>query len=211
MTYNTIPIPEFSFYDVPEREAEAIANVYFQSIYNTGYYIETAKNDIRSKIIMQESKDDKIVMLSYLINKLAIRMLTLPLAKTPMELSVRHNDTIPTYTALLHFLYRLIEQEGIEIPTGLFDIETYKSSQALLISVNDTLEQYGLENPDQLQSVLKVQEEIVKCKKFLWLGKEDWVKIFIGQIVTCCVKEGLTPLLPTIMISLKAMFMKLIQ
>lgn len=211
MTYNTIPVPEFSFCDVPERDAEAIANVYFQSAYNISYYVDTAKNDIRSKIVMQDNQGDRIVMLSYLINKLTERLVTLPVPRNPMEISVREQDTIPTYKALLHFLYRLIEQEGIEIPTALFDTESYNSSQTLLLSINNTLGQFAIDNPDMAENVYRVQEEVKKSKKFLWLGKEDWAKIAIGQIVAACIKEGLTHLMPSIIKLFYTLYFKMLE
>lgn len=210
MTYNTIPIPQFSFTDVPEREAEEIAWNYFQSVYNITYLIDTAKEDIRRKLSIQDSRDDKIIILSYLINKLTKRMLTLPIPQSDMEKSIRQRDTIPTYTALLHFLYRLIEQENIKIPTDLFDEESYKSSQILLLSIHESLEEIKLSNPDKTAAVTAVQEEIKKSSKFLWLGKEDWMKILVGQLVTASIKEAIIPLLPTIFSLIQSFFGKLI-
>jgi hypothetical protein len=208
--YNTIPIPQFPFTDVPEHEAEELSDTYFQSVYNIGYYIDTAKNDIRNKVIMQDSRADKIVILSYLINKLTERILTLPVPQSDMERGVRQRETIPTYTALLHFLYRLIEQEDIKIPTDLFDEETYKSSQILLLSIHESLEEIKLSNPDKTEAVTAVQEEIKKSSKFLWLGKEDWAKILIGAVVTTSIKEGIAPLLPTIFLLCQNFFINLI-
>ncbi len=211
MKYNTIPIPQFAFTDVPEREAQQIADIYFKSNYNIGYSIETAKQDIRRRII-QDSSDDRIVILSYLINKLTERMVTLPIPRSEMEKSVRQRDTIPTYTALLHFLYRLIEQENIKIPTDLFDEESYKSSQNFILAVHDSLEEIKIERPDKVESVKNVQKEIKKLSgKFLWLGKEDWAKIVIGGIVSSLIKEELLPLLPTIFILIQSFYSKIIS
>ena len=170
MIYNTIPIPQFSFTDIPESEAEKIANDYFESTYNIVYRLETAKDDIRHKDLMQDSNDDRIVILSYLINKLTERIVTLPVPRSDMERGVRQRETIPTYTALLHFLYRLIEKENIKIPTDLFDEYSYKASQSLLLSIHESLEQLKTDHPDKAEAVTVVQNEIKKISKFLWLG-----------------------------------------
>ncbi len=199
MTYNTIPIPQFSFTDVPEREAGEIAWNYFQSAYNIGYFVETAKEDIRRRLNTQDSREDKIIILSYLINKLTTRILTLPVPQSDMEKSIRQRDTIPTYTALLHFLYRLIEQENIKIPTDLFDEESYKTSQSLLLSIHEALEQIKIKNSDKAGAITTVQNEIKKSSKFLWLGKEDWAKMVIGALVAACIKEEIIPHLPAIL------------
>lgn len=210
MTYDTIPIPQFSFADVPEREADEIAWNYFQSTYNITYYLDTAKEDIRRRLLMQDSRDDRIIILSYLINKLTKRILTLPTPQSEMERGVRERETTPTYAALLHFLYRLIEQEGIKIPKDLFDEEFYHTSQNFLLSIHESLEELKIANGDKDEAISAVQEEIKKSNKFLWMGKDDWAKILIGAIVSTSFKEGIGPMLPIILKLCQDFFSKLI-
>ncbi len=210
MTYNTIPIPQFSFTDVPESEAEKIANTYFKYTYSMGYNIEAAKDDIRHKVQIQHS-NDRIVILSYLINKLTERIVSLPVPQSDTERSIRQRDTIPTYKALLHFLYMLIKDENIKIPNDLFDEESYQTSQKLLLAIHESLEQLKTDNPDKAEAVTTVQNEIKKSSKFWGLGKEDWMKMLIGQLVAAFIKEGIVPFLPSILSLIQSFFVKLLN
>ena len=211
MTYDSIPIPQFSLTYIPETEAEKISKEFFQRPYNLGYTVPSAKNEIRSRLLSYDSSEDRIVILSYIINKLTVRILTLPMPKSDMEIVANKNETIPVYTEMLHFLYRLIETEGVRISNDLFSEADYSRAQEIILNIDKVIEQLKSDNPEQSEQLSMVQQEVRKANRFLWLGKEEWVKMVIGALVTTIIKEGITHLLPSILLLCQTFFPNLLD
>lgn len=198
MTYDTIPIPQINFADEPEKEAEQLFLDFFKSDFNITYYIETAKDGIKSKLYQQESRDDKIVILSYLINKLTEKIYNLKTPRSDFERGIQERETKPTYKAMLHFLYRLIQNEGIEIPTDLFSKDEYNKSTQLLTEISGFLENKKVEYPNKAEAINKVQNKVKESKKFLFLGKEKWAELLMAAFLNFVFDKELTLLLPTV-------------
>ncbi len=187
MSYNTIPIPSFNFADLIENRA----NQFYKS-YMYGNFInldlEVLLKEIKSLIWNQNTSGDKIIVISFLINKISEKIFTLPDGAVDED-----------YKEILFELYRAIENEGIEIPTDLFSKEDYIHAEQLLLNIHTSIENLKVDNPLQKDALTEVQAEVKKSKKFLWMGKEDWAKILIGGIVNASIKEGIVPFLPTIL------------
>ena len=196
MTYNTIPIPHFSFTVVPEQEAKKLVSYYFSA--NTTFHIDIdlVKREVNNSLIDQDNDDDCIVILSYLINVV-----------TEKVNSINEKYTVEFYTQVLHFLYRKIQTYGIEIPNDVFDKYSYDNAQLILTKIDLFLEDVKKDNPEKEDIISTIQEDVKKTgKKFLYLGKEDWAKMVLSSLITAFIKDGIVPNIPIAIESIVEIF-----
>jgi len=206
MTFDTIPLPKINFTDIPEKEAEQIFQTFFKPDYQLTYAIEAAKTHIKSILYEQENRDDKIVILSYLINKLSDKFYNLPIPPNDHHRIVQDNHVKVIYPAMLHWFYRLIENEGVAIPQDPFSNQEYVDTKRLINGVVKYLEEQKTNYPDQSETITETQKKVTETEKFLWLGKEKWADMFIGAFMKIAVDKSITKLLPEILKFIKPLF-----
>jgi hypothetical protein len=211
MTFDTIPIPKINFADVPEKEAEDIVNLYFESDFNIYYLLSTPKDHIKKILWAQESNADRIVILAYLINKLTIKLFNLPKPLNDFQKDVQESGAKATYKTMLHWLYRLIENEGIAIPTDLFSEEEYETTNQILLNISTTLDDGKEQYPGSVEIINQTQNKIIETKKFLWLGKEKYMEMLMGTLFKLAIEKELMPLFVQILLMIKNSFLQLLN
>lgn len=183
MTYTSIPLPNFNLTEIVEGQAEDFYLSYLQAPYMQ-LNSDVILREVDSIYNHQISKQDKIVTLSYLINRLSEKILKL-----------NERESINEWQTVLHRLYRLIGQEDIEIPNDPFSKESHAKAEFFITKINQTIQQLKADNPDEIESLNAIQEAVVKNSKFLGFGIEKWYEFVMGAIVGAAIQNGALPLL----------------
>lgn len=211
MTFDTIPIPHFNFADVPESEAENIFNIYFQSSFNITYMVDNAKDYIKSEIYNQESRADRIIILSFLIIKLTDKFYNLDKPTSDYARGVQEREAKPTYKIMLHWLYRMIENEDIEIPTDLFSENEHNKTAQVLFDISSYLEGQKVVYPEKTELISEAQSKVKEAKKFFWLGKEKVGELLLAALFKIGLDKGLGPVISHILKLIGGVFKNLIE
>lgn len=188
MTYDSIPLPNFSLSSYVENAAIDLYNGRIKPEY---YDFNTSTEWIQELLWEHSKKEYQIVILGVLINKLTTELTEHTKVCKGIGCSIEKD-----IRRLLVYLYGKLDECGIEIPSDLFSEEEITKFQELLATIVLKLDEVVVENPALAAKVAYVKEKVEETVNFIYLGKEKALRFLLGALANLGLEKSLESLLP---------------